>query len=78
MSTLRNIVRLADGTIAIVKALPGQVVRVWPMIPPGDRKRILEKVGLAAFEEDSVSKAMPFIAIGIAGLVAYNIWNTRR
>jgi hypothetical protein len=29
--------------------------------------------GFGAFEEGSVSKALPYIAVGIAGIVAYNI-----
>lgn len=72
MNLLRNIATLYDGSVSILTTLPGQAVRTWPMIPPADRRALLSKIGLGG--DDFLAKATPFLALGIVGLVAYNIW----
>ena len=33
--------------------------------------------GLGAYKEDSLTKALPYIAVGVAGIVAYNVFTTK-
>jgi hypothetical protein len=80
---MHHLVQLADGTVSLAIHLPIQAFRTWQLLSPDDKARAIEAVkrrvgvGLGAFKEDSLSRAMPFIAIGIVGVVAYNIWKAR-
>ena len=104
-----------DGLLTIAMVLPGQAVRTFAAISPGDRKALMARLpmgddmtenyyfgntqlfkmpkkfrvpgpaitpsvispgahSLGEFKEGSLSKALPYIAVGIAGLVAYNMF----
>ena len=67
--THAQLVQLADGVTTIAVELPRQL---W-------RGRYLVKyLPLSEYKEDSLTKALPFIASGIALFVAYNMFMRKK
>lgn len=64
-----SLANLAEGVYVVATEAPGQLVRTVAMTPP----RSLW-AAVSGYEESSATKALPFIAAGIALVVGYNIW----
>ncbi len=64
-----SLANLADGVYTVVTEAPGQLVRTVRMTPP----RSLW-AAVSGYQESSATKALPFVAAGIALVVGYNIW----
>lgn len=62
------------GIAEIAYYAPGQAVRTYQMLSPADRAAIRRKVGLAAYQEDRVTRALPYIVGGVVAVIAYNIF----
>jgi len=69
--------QLADGTVTILINAPRQVYRTWKTLSPEQRRYFMKRVGLGEVREDSLTKALPFIATAIVGIVAWNIIRSR-
>lgn len=78
-----------EGLVSIAIHAPGQAVRTFAALPPDERQAILgddmsnyyfgnpqlfKMPAMGAFKEGTFRKALPFIAGGIALIVAYNMF----
>ena len=90
ITTYEGLARGLDGAVTIAAALPGQAFRAVKVFGPqvlGDDmsksyyyqvpqlyKMPTHLSGLAQPPKSGAIKALPFIALGIVGIVAYSLW----
>jgi hypothetical protein len=66
--TYAQLVQLADGVTTIAVELPRQLWR---------GRYLVHYLPLSEYKEDKLTKALPYIASGVALFVAYNIFTRR-
>lgn len=62
------------GIAEIAYHAPGQAVRTYQMLPPADRAAVRRKIGLGVYQEDRLTRALPYIVGGVVAVIAYNIF----
>lgn len=79
---VRRVVQLANGTASLLVHLPLRAAQTFDLLPPDEKARILaevrRRVGLGEVREPSHVRALPFIALGILGVVAINVYRSLR
>lgn len=79
---VQRVIQLANGTVSLLVHLPIQAARTFDRLSPDDKLRVIkvikDRLPLGDIKEDSVNRFLPFIALGIAGVVALNIYRTAR
>lgn len=77
---IKELAQGIEGIVSIAINAPSQAIRTLSQIPSSDRDAVINSIksripiGDASYKESSLSKALPFIATGIAGIVIYNIF----
>lgn len=71
---MSGLVQGARGLASIAYHLPGQAWRTYEMLPEEDQGALRERLRLGAYREDSTTRLLPLIVVGVIALIGYNFF----